>query len=102
MQYAAEVANPTPEGTSNGLIQLSGQVSVVSVYIMEALRTGAGSFTVSMLLLALLLAGCAVLVSRLKDVTFGDQALPEASPPVVAPRPAGATVIVRDSPPDAP
>ena len=102
MQYAAEVANPTPEGTSNGLIQLSGQVSVVSVYIMEALRTGAGSFTVSMLLLALLLAGCAVLVSRLKDVTLGDQALPEASPPVVAPRPVGATVTVRDSPPDAP
>ena len=29
MQYAAEIANPTPEGTSTGLIQLCGQVSVV-------------------------------------------------------------------------
>ena len=39
MQYAAEIANPTPEGTSTGLIQLCGQVSVVPVYIMAALRT---------------------------------------------------------------
>ena len=67
MQYAAEIANPTPEGTSNGLIQLCGQVSVVSVYIMEALRTSDGSFTVSLLLAAGLLAVCAVAVSRLKD-----------------------------------
>ena len=39
MQYAAEVTQPTPEGTSNGLIQLFGQASVVFVYIMEALKT---------------------------------------------------------------
>ena len=50
MQYAAEITTPTPEGTSNGLIQLCGQVSVVSVYIMAALRTSNGSFTVSLLL----------------------------------------------------
>ena len=75
MQYASEIANPTPEGTSNGLIQLSGQVSVVSVFIMEALRAGDGSFTISLLLLAILLAGCAVLVSRLKDVALADEAL---------------------------
>ena len=36
MQYAAEVTSPTPEGTSNGLVQLCGQSSVVFVYIMEA------------------------------------------------------------------
>jgi MFS family permease len=36
MQYASEVTQPTPEGTSNGLIQLFGQASVVFVYIMEA------------------------------------------------------------------
>lgn len=67
-QYAAEATHPTPEGTSNGLIQLAGQVSVVSVYIMEALRTSDGSFTISLLLLAALLGVCAVAVSRLKDV----------------------------------
>jgi MFS family permease len=70
MQYAAEIANPTPEGTSNGLIQLCGQVSVVWVYVMAALRTGNGSFTISLLLSAGLLAGCAVAVSRLKDATL--------------------------------
>ncbi len=78
MQYAAEVANPTPEGTSNGLIQLCGQASVVSVYIMEALRTGDGSFTISLLLLAAMLAACAVLVSRLKDTALADTALADA------------------------
>ena len=71
MQYAAEITNPTPEGTSNGLIQLSGQVSVVSVYIMEALRTSSGSYTVSLLLLAGLLAACALAVSRLRDAAPG-------------------------------
>ena len=40
MQYAAEVTYPTPEGTSNGLVQLCGQCSVVFVYIMGPLRTG--------------------------------------------------------------
>ncbi|MEW5873141.1 MAG: MFS transporter [Chloroflexota bacterium] len=34
MQYAAEVTYPTPEGTSNGLIQLFGQASVIFVYII--------------------------------------------------------------------
>jgi MFS family permease len=67
MQYAAEITNPTPEGTSNGLIQLFGQVSVVYVYIMAALRTGDGSYTVSLVLSALLLAVGALVVSRLRD-----------------------------------
>jgi cyanate permease len=67
MQYAAEISHPTPEGTSNGLIQLCGQVSVVYVYVMAALRTANGSYTISLLLsVALLIAG-AVVVSRLKD-----------------------------------
>jgi MFS family permease len=39
MQYAAEITFPTPEGTSNGLIQLFGQASVIFVYIMEALKS---------------------------------------------------------------
>lgn len=67
MQYAAEVTYPTPEGTSNGLIQLFGQSAVVFVYVMEALRTGSGSFTPSLLLAAVLLAIGALVLSRLKD-----------------------------------
>jgi cyanate permease len=67
MQYAAEISHPTPEGTSSGLIQLCGQVSVVFVYVMAALRTANGSYTVSLLLSAALLIAGAVVVSRLKD-----------------------------------
>ena len=67
MQYAAEITRPTPEGTSAGLIQLAGQISVVYVYVMEVLRTSNGSFTVSLLLATVLLVACAVTVSRLKD-----------------------------------
>ena len=52
MQYAAEITHPTPEGTSNGLIQLFGQASVVFVYIMEAIKTADGSFTPALLLVA--------------------------------------------------
>ena len=39
MQYASEITQPTPEGTSNGLVQLAGQLSVVFVYLMDALKT---------------------------------------------------------------
>ena len=67
MQYAAEVTYPTPEGTSNGLVQLCGQCSVVFVYIMGPLRTESGSFAVSLVLMSVLLAASAVVVSRLKD-----------------------------------
>lgn len=67
MQYAAEVTQPTPEGTSNGLIQLFGQASVVFVYIMEALKTSDGSFTPALLLAIGLLIVSAVLVTQMKD-----------------------------------
>ena len=67
MQYAAEVTHPTPEGTSNGLIQLFGQASVVFVYIMEAMKAPDGSFTPALLLaIGLLLAGL-LLASLMKD-----------------------------------
>jgi len=68
MQYATEVAYPTPEGTSNGLIQLFGQASVVFVYIMEAMRTKNGAFTPGLLLAAGLLVLCLVLVTQMKDI----------------------------------
>ncbi|MBI5934848.1 MAG: MFS transporter [Chloroflexi bacterium] len=67
MQYAAEVTRPTPEGTSNGLIQLFGQASVVFVYIMEALKAQDGSFTPALLLAIGLLVVSAALVTQMKD-----------------------------------
>jgi MFS family permease len=68
MQYAAEVTQPTPEGTSNGLIQLFGQASVVFVYIMEALKAADGSFTPALVVAAVLLVVSALLVTQMKDV----------------------------------
>ncbi|MBI5962101.1 MAG: MFS transporter [Chloroflexi bacterium] len=67
MQYAAEVTHPTPEGTSNGLIQLFGQASVVFVFIMEALKNSDGTFTPALLFAAGLLIISIFLVSWMKD-----------------------------------
>lgn len=71
MQYAAEITFPTPEGTSNGLLQLFGQASVVFVYLMEMLRTPDGAFTPALLLATALLCLSLFLISRLKDPVYG-------------------------------
>jgi len=71
MQYAAEITQPTPEGTSNGLIQLFGQASVVFVYIMEAMKSGDGSFTPALLLAIALLVISVLVVTQLRDPVFG-------------------------------
>jgi MFS family permease len=70
MQYAAEITQPTPEGTSNGLIQLFGQASVVFVYIMEATKASDGSFTPALLIMVGLLLISAFLITRLKDPEY--------------------------------
>jgi MFS family permease len=75
MQYAAEITYPTPEGTSNGLIQLFGQASVIFVYIMEALKSADGSFTPSLLLASGLLIVSALVITRLKDPQVGERAV---------------------------
>ena len=70
MQYAAEITQPTPEGTSNGLIQLFGQASVVFVYIMEALKARNGAFTPALLLAIGLMLVSALVITRLKDPIY--------------------------------
>ncbi len=70
MQYAAEVTYPTPEGTSNSLIQLFGQGAVIFVYVMEALKTVDGSFTPSLILAIGLILLSLVFISQMKDSTF--------------------------------
>lgn len=67
MQYAAEITHPTPEGTSNGLIQLFGQASVVFVYIMEALKTRDGAFTPALLLAIGLVVVSVLVITQMKD-----------------------------------
>ena len=67
MQYAAEITHPTPEGTSNGMVQLFGQAAVVFVYIMEAMKSADGSFTPSLLFATGLLVLSVFLITRMKD-----------------------------------
>jgi len=67
MQYAAEITHPTPEGTSNGLMQLTGQGAVVFVYIMAALKTSDGSLTPALLLAIGLLVVSTVFVTQMRD-----------------------------------
>ena len=67
MQYVAEVTYPAPEGTSTGLIQLFGQVSVVFVYIMIAMKSKDGSFTPSLVLAIMLLVVLVGVITQMKD-----------------------------------
>ena len=67
MEYSAEVTQPTPEGTSQGVVRLVGQCSVVIVYLMAALKSGNGTYTTSLLFCVGLLVVGAVVVGRLHD-----------------------------------
>ena len=88
MQYAAEATHPTPEGTSQGVLQLVGQASVAIVYLMTALKTGRGSYTPSLLLSAGLLLLVALLVTRLHDLTLPKPAAHSPPPDRAPPAPA--------------
>jgi hypothetical protein len=68
-QYGAEIARPTPEGTSNGMLLLMGQVSGIAfILAMDALKVPTtGSMTPSLVvLIGLMLVGL-VLATRLKE-----------------------------------
>ncbi len=67
LQYVAEITYPAPEGTSTGIIQLFGQVSVVFVTIMELMQTAKGEFTPSLLLSIGLLVVLVVVITQMKD-----------------------------------
>jgi MFS family permease len=68
-QYGAEITYPAPEGTSNGLLLLAGQISgIVFILGMDALKSPAtGSMTLSLLILTGLIAGALLLATRLKE-----------------------------------
>ncbi len=67
LQYVAEITDPTPEATSAGVLQLFGQISVVFVYVMEALKSADGAFTASLLLSVGLLVVLFLVSTRMKD-----------------------------------
>ena len=67
-QYGAEIARPTPEGTSNGLLLLMGQISgIVFIFGMDAFKSANGSMTPSLVVLTLLLLLSLGLSSRLRE-----------------------------------
>jgi sugar phosphate permease len=68
-QYGAEVAYPAPEGTSNGLLLLMGQISGIAfIFGMDSLKSpGTGSMTLSLLILIGLMALGLVLCTRLRE-----------------------------------
>jgi len=68
-QYAAEITYPVPEGTSNGLLLLAGQVSGIAFIIgMDALKSPTtGSMTTSLLILIALMVVCLILATRLRE-----------------------------------
>ena len=68
-QYAAEITHPVPEGTSNGLLLLAGQVSgILFIVGMDVLKApGTGSMTLSLVILTGLLVLCLVVASRFRE-----------------------------------
>lgn len=68
-QYGAEIGRPTPEGTSNGLLLLMGQISGIAfIFAMDAFRVGPnGSMTPSLLVMTGLLFVGLLLSTRLRE-----------------------------------
>lgn len=83
MEYSAQITHPTPEGTSNGLIQLAGQASVVVVYLMAMTRTASGSFVPSLSVMAALLLLGGLVALRMPEVAHrgGGLAAPSLADP---------------------
>jgi hypothetical protein len=75
-QYGAEVANPAPEGTTNGLLLLMGQVSGIAFIIgMDSFKSAStGSMTMPLIVL------CGLMVlSLLLSIFLKESALMKSS-----------------------
>jgi len=68
-QYGAEIAYPTPEGTSNGLLLLMGQVSGIAfIFGMDGLKSPAtGAMTFPLMILIVLMIICFFISFKLKE-----------------------------------
>jgi MFS family permease len=78
-QYGAEITYPAPEGTSNGLLLLMGQISgILFIFGMDSLKNPAtGSMTTSLVLLAGTLVIGLLLSTRLKESSLLTGVKPE-------------------------
>ena len=68
-QYGAEITHPAPEGTSNTLLRVMGQISgIIFIFGMDALKSKpAGSMTAALLGLAVLAGAAALLAVFLRE-----------------------------------
>jgi sugar phosphate permease len=68
-QYGAEITYPAPEGTSNGLLLLMGQISGIAFILgMDAFKSPeTGSMTIPLLVLIGLLILCLIFGAQLKE-----------------------------------
>jgi cyanate permease len=68
-QYGAEVTYPIPEGTSNGLLLLMGQISgILFIFGMDSLKApDTGSMTVSLVILIVLMVVGLILCTQLRE-----------------------------------
>ena len=68
-QYGAEVTHPTPEGTSNGLLLLMGQISgIVFILGLDSLKSPeTGSMTMPLVILIGLMVLSLLFATRLKE-----------------------------------
>lgn len=68
-QYGAEIARPTPEGTSTGVLLLMGQVSGIAFIVgMDSFRDAAtGAMTPSLIVLSVLMVVCLLVATRLHE-----------------------------------
>ncbi len=73
-QYAAEITYPAPEGTSNTLLLVMGQISgIVFIFAMDALKVPAtGAMTLPLVAMAALTAGCVLLATALPESPVHD------------------------------
>jgi len=74
-QYGAEVTYPAPEGTTNGLLLLTGQISgIIFIFGMDAFKSPrTGSMTPSLLVFIALLLLSLIICARLKESTLMTQ-----------------------------
>jgi sugar phosphate permease len=70
-QYGAEVTHPTPEGTSNGLLLLMGQISgIVFILGMDSFKSPeTGSMTLPLIVLIGLMVVTLLFSTRLREAT---------------------------------
>jgi len=78
-QYGAEIAYPGPEGTSNSLLLVMGQISgIVFIFGMELLKSPSGDMKSSLLMLSGLTVIALVLACLLREArTVGPLGMPD-------------------------